>query len=170
MVEVVASGKFLRLVKRGKWEFVERVGATGVVAIVAVTSEHRIVLTEQQRPPVQRAVIDLPAGLSGDEPGSAEEGLRTAAERELEEEVGYRATAWAELGEGPPSPGLTSEVVTFFRARGLSKVSQGGGIAGERITVHEVPIENLRPWLEEAKAKGAMIDLKIYAGLFLANL
>ena len=63
--------------------------ATGVVAIVAVTPACELILTEQFRRSVNRRVIDLPAGLSGDGPESEE--LVTAARRELIEETGYEA-------------------------------------------------------------------------------
>ncbi len=170
MDEVIAAGKHLRLKKRDGWEFVERIGATGVVAVVAITDDRRIVLTEQFRSPVQGNVIDLPAGLSGDTPGAEDEALRRAAERELEEEAGYRAGVWADLGAGPPSPGMSSEIVTFFRAEKLVKVSAGGGVGEhERITVHEIPIANLPTWLSAAKARGALIDLKIFAGMYLGT-
>ncbi len=65
-LETLYSGRFLNLVRRGKWEFVERHSATGVVGIVAVTDEGRLLLVEQFRPPLQKQVIELPAGLAGD--------------------------------------------------------------------------------------------------------
>ena len=74
-------------------------------------------------------MIDLPAGLAGDGPGTEE--LVTAARRELLEETGYDARRLTLLAHAPTSPGLTTEVVSFFRAAGLKKVAAGGGIEGE---------------------------------------
>ena len=63
---VLGEGRFLRLVDDHTWEYVERRNATGVVAIVAVTPAGELLLTEQHRPAVGTAVIDLPAGLAED--------------------------------------------------------------------------------------------------------
>ncbi len=61
---VVSEGKFLRFMKQGSWEYVSRKGVTGVVTIIAVTREKKLVLVEQYRPPVESRVIELPAGLA----------------------------------------------------------------------------------------------------------
>ena len=66
--KVLASGKYLRLLAQGHWEFAERVNATGAVVIVALTDEGRLLLVEQYRIPVGCPVIELPAGLVGDVP------------------------------------------------------------------------------------------------------
>jgi ADP-ribose pyrophosphatase len=169
-VIVIASGKHLRLVKRGSWEFAERPGVSGVVAIVAVRDDGRLVLTEQHRPPVEKRVIDLVAGLAGDIEGQRLEPLESAAEREMLEEIGYRASSLTLLASGPPSPGMSTEVVTFYLARGLVKVAPGGGEGThEAITVHEIELSNIDAWLAEKERGGAMIDLKVYAGLYLAS-
>ncbi len=120
---ILGGGRFLRLVRADGWEFVERVRATGVVAIVAVTADGELILTEQFRASVKGPVIDLPAGLAGDGPGTEE--LVTAARRELMEETGYDARRLSLLAHAPTSPGLTTEVVSFFRATGLKKVARG---------------------------------------------
>lgn len=166
---VIAQGKYIRLVDVDGWEFAERCNARGVVAVVAITPDRRIVLTEQLRRAVGVRVIDLPAGLAGDTPGDENEALAIAAKRELVEEVGYDADAMVELATTPPSPGLTSELVTFFRADGLRKVSAGGGVEGEGIVVHEVPLAELDRFLDEQKKRGALIDVKLFAGLHLAK-
>ena len=167
--QVLGSGRHLRLVSRAGWEFVERIGATGVVAILAVTDEDRIVLTEQFRPAVNAFVVDLPAGLAGDVAGAEAEALVEAAARELEEETGYRADRFQVLAVGPSSAGLTSEMITFFEATGLEKVGEGGGDASEQIEVQEVPLQEVRGWLRERSEAGRLIDPKIYAALYLSG-
>ena len=67
---------------------------------------------------------------------------------------------------GPPSPGLCTEVLTFFRATGLQRASEGGGVDGENIRVHEVPLDGIDDWLEEMARQGALVDPKVYTGLY----
>ena len=90
-LKVLAEGRHLRLVSRGRWEYVERPKVTGIVIIVAVTRENNVVLVEQNRPPVGGRVIELPAGLAGDIAGSESEAMEEAARRELLEETGVVA-------------------------------------------------------------------------------
>jgi ADP-ribose pyrophosphatase len=163
---VLGAGRFLRLVHAGGWEFVERVRATGVVAIVAVTADSELILTEQFRPAVAGPVIDLPAGLAGDGPGSEE--LVTAARRELIEETGYDARRFTLLAQAPTSPGLTNEVASFFRAIGLKKVGSGGGVDGEQILIRAVKLDRADAWLRRRSRAGTYIDCKVYAGLHFA--
>jgi ADP-ribose pyrophosphatase len=165
-LEILHAGHHLSLVSRGHWEFVTRHGATGVVAIVAVTEDAKLVLVEQTRPPLGQKVIELPAGLSGDIVGEEAESLVTAARRELLEETGYEAQDAKLLTEGPSSAGLTNEMISFFLMSRLRKVAAGGGDASEDIVVHEVPLAALPEWLEERRHSGWAIDPKIYVGLF----
>jgi ADP-ribose pyrophosphatase len=166
-IEVMAAGKYLRLVKRGHWEYADRHTCTGAVAIVAVTENRRLLLVEQYRIPLGKNVLELPAGLAGDAPGEQHEELAVAARRELAEETGYEAGEMQWLVAGPSSAGLTSEVVDFFLATGLKRVGAGGGDHQEDIVVHEVPLQNVRQWLAERAAAGMLIDPKVYAGLFM---
>jgi ADP-ribose pyrophosphatase len=108
----------------------------------------------------------LPAGIVGDEPGGSSESLSDAARRELLEETGYTADHIETLTSGPASSGLTSEVVTLLRASGLKRVSAGGGVAHENITVHEVPLSQVHGWLAARANEGLLIEPKIYAGLY----
>jgi ADP-ribose pyrophosphatase len=166
---IVWQGRHLQVATRGRWEFADRVGVTGIVGIVAVTDEGRLVLTEQYRPPVDRCVIELPAGLVGDVAGQEGEDLEAAARRELLEETGYEAARMDRLCQGAASAGITSEVITIFLATGLRKVARGGGDATEKIAVHEVPVADLFPWLHEQEAKGTLVDLKVYAASVFAG-
>ncbi len=165
----MAAGKWLRLVHRGGWEYVERTRASGVVAIVAVTPAREIVLVEQVRPAVGKSVIELPAGLAGDAAEFAGEDFETAARRELEEETGYQAAEWRYLMAGYGSAGLANEQLDFFLATGLEKVAEGGGDQHEAITVHTIPLEQADTWLQQRLAEGAGLDCKVYAGLYFAQ-
>ena len=160
------KGRFLAMFERGGWEYVDRVGASGVVVILAVTDANELVLVEQHRVPVGASVIELPAGLAGDLPDARDEDFREAARRELLEETGYEAENIEFLCEGPPSAGLTSEIQTLLRATGIRKTGPGGGDESEDITVHTIALDQLDNWLSGAMQRGCLVDPKIYAGLY----
>lgn len=166
---ILATGRHLRLMSENGWEYAERTNASGVVVIVAVTDDGKLLLIEQFRPPVGRHVVDCPAGLAGDIPGQAQEDLAEAAHRELVEETGYEAREMTYLGEGPSSAGMTSEILTFFRASGLRKVGDGGGDSDEKIKVHEIPLTQFAAWCRRMDGPKRYIDTKIFAGLYLAG-
>ena len=163
------TGKFLALIKEGHWEYVDRTNATGAALILAVTNEQNILLVEQFRIPVHARTIELPAGIIGDEPGNSQETQAEAARRELLEETGYTAGHIEALTTGPACSGITTERVTLFRATELQRTGQGGGVAHEDITVHEVPLKEITTWLEAKAKAGILIDPKVYAGLFFTT-
>ncbi|HEX2657807.1 MAG TPA: NUDIX hydrolase [Polyangia bacterium] len=167
--KILGRGRYVELVEENGWEFVRRHASTGVVVILAVTSEGGLVLVEQPRRPIHGYSIELPAGLVGDVAGSEDESLQIAAERELEEETGYRATRWTKLLEAPSTAGLSSEIITIFRASGLEKVGDGGGDASEEITVHVIPIGEVPAFLAGKLAAGVAVDPKVFAGLYFLD-
>ena len=166
---LLARGKHLDFLSVNGWEYVTRTGIDGIVLIVPVTDEGALVLVEQRRPPVDRPVIELPAGLSGDEEGGKGEPLEETARRELLEETGFAAATMEKLVEWPPSPGVTDEIVTFFLARGLVKRHAGGGVGGEEIIVHEVPLASAEEWLASRMRGGDFVDVKVWAGIYFAR-
>lgn len=166
-IEGLHEGRHLRLVRRGTWEFVQRRHGGEVVAIAALTAAGALLLVEQRRVPVGASVIELPAGLVGDDAGHEGEPLEEAARRELEEETGYAVDRLERGCRGPTSAGLAEEIVTLFVGRGARRVGAGGGVAGEDITVHEVPLAEAQAWLAARQAGGMLVDPKVYAGLWL---
>lgn len=161
-------GRFLGLKEVDGWEYAFRTNASGVVVMVPVTDEGELVLVEQYRKPVANRVIELPAGLVGDK-GDSGEGFKAAAQRELLEETGYRASSLEELLTSPSTAGMASEIITIYFAHGLQRTGPGGGDASEDITVHHVLIEDAPAWLQARQAEGIMVDHKVYAGLFWAG-
>ncbi|MDT0635284.1 NUDIX hydrolase [Spectribacter hydrogenoxidans] len=165
-VEILAEGRFLRLSRRGKWEYVSRVNAAGAVHILAVTPDDELLMVDQYRVPMGGRVLELPAGLVGDADGGTDDTPETAAARELLEETGYRPGRVEHLYDGPSSPGMASELVTMVRAFDLERVGEGGGVGGEDIRVLHVPLAGVRHWLAEQVAAGRSVDHKVYAALF----
>lgn len=168
-IKELYTGDFLRLRRIAHWEFISRRHATGAASIIAITNAEEIVLVEQYRYPLQQSVLEMPAGVIGDEPEFAGESLQECANRELVEETGYRATDMQFILTGPSSPGLTSERSNLLLASGLERVGEGGGVDGENITVHVVPLRQVEQWLWDQQANGLLIDPKIFAGLYFVR-
>lgn len=166
---LLAEGRFLRLVARGRWEWAERTNVTGAVVVVAVTPDRELVLVEQYRIPLGCRVIELPAGLAGDEAGSESEAFADAARRELLEETGFSAEKMQFLAEGPSSAGMTTEEYSLFLAKDAKRVGPGGGDANEDIQVHVVPIAQIEPWLDARRQAGVKVDPRVYTGLYFAD-
>lgn len=152
------EGRFLAAKTRGKWEYVSRTRGIGAAVILAFDAGH-VLLVEQYRVPLGRNCLELPAGLVGDE--EAGEEATTAAIRELEEETGYRASRVTDLGRFASSPGMTSEDFALLRAEGLRRTGDGGGVAGEDIIVHRVPVEDVHLFVKAKRAEGCAIDVKL---------
>ena len=165
----MAEGRHLRFVRRNGWEYVERRNISGIVVIIGTTVRGGLVLVSQWREPVNARVVEWPAGLAGDRPGQAAEDLAAAARRELLEETGFAAGSMEPILTGPPSPGISDEVVTFFRARGLERTGPGGGESGEKVRAHAVPLSGLFDWLDMVRAKGMLVDPKVYAGAYFVR-
>ncbi|WP_156679191.1 NUDIX hydrolase [Sphingomonas profundi] len=156
--ETMWQGRFIAARRKGRWEYVGRTRGIEAAVIVAVDNDH-ILLVEQYRVPLGRRCLELPAGLVGDE--DAGEALESAAARELEEETGYRPAAVRAAGKFASSPGMVSESFTLVVASGLTKVGDGGGVAGEDILVHRVPLAEIAGFIEAKRAEGLAMDVKL---------
>lgn len=165
--EVMWSGKWITALRRGKWEYVSR--ARGIHAAVIlpidknpIEGDH-VILVEQYRVPVGGRVLELPAGLVGDDDGADDEHALDAAKRELVEETGYAAATWQDCGVFLSSPGLTGESFTLLKATGLTRVGPGGGTDAEDIVVHRLPLNDLAPHIAAFRAAGVAIDVRLLA-------
>lgn len=167
--EIMWSGKFITVKRQGRWEYVSRSSGIRAAVIIAIDESGDdgpyLVLVEQMRVPLGKTCLELPAGLVGDHQENRGERAADAAIRELEEETGYRASSMTDLGEYCSSPGLVSESFTLFRARGLSRVHEGGGDEGENIIVHRAPLNGIHSYIAEKRAQGMAIDVKLLIAL-----
>jgi 8-oxo-dGDP phosphatase len=125
----------------------------GAVAVLAIDDSEQVLMVRQYRHPVGHLLWELPAGLR-DVDGEAP---LTTARRELLEETGYRASDWRTLVDFFTSPGMSSERVRIFLARGLSEVP-----AGQR---------HFAPRHEEASMRVAWVPLEVaVAGIYAGHL
>ena len=156
--ETVWAGKYISVLKRGRWEYVSRTGSTNAVVVLA---EHdgKIILVEQYRVPAGGRCLELPAGLVGDEDENAT--LEETAVKELEEEAGYTAERIEILGDFHSSPGMVAESFTLVRAHGVRKVGEGGGNEDEEIDVHLVAREDIPAFIEQRRNAGVAVDVKL---------
>jgi len=168
--KTVWEGKFLRsliLTYRDKsgnlrnWEAVERVGCSGIVAVVPVTKKHEFLLIRQFRPVVNNFVVEFPAGLN-----DKNENLIDAARRELIEETGYDSDELIFLCEGPISSGISTEILSVFLAKDVSLASeelkkQYPADESERIEVIKTPVSEIYRTLQGLRDKGDLIDMKV---------
>jgi ADP-ribose pyrophosphatase len=156
--EIAWEGRFIVAKRRGKWEYVSRTRGISAAVILAV-HDGEAILVEQYRVPLGRFCLELPAGLVGDDVEG--EAAEIAAIRELEEETGYRAEHMIDLGRYHASPGMSSEGFTLLRAVGLERVGEGGGVEGEDIIVHHVPVGEVSEFVAAKRAEGCAIDVKL---------
>ncbi len=163
--EIRWQGDFIAAKTRGRWEYVSRTRGIGAAVILALDEarqgERDVLLVEQYRVPLGSYCLELPAGLVGDDEGADGELALEAAQRELEEETGYRAEHWENLGQFHSSPGMVSESFTLLKATGLTKVGEGGGTHGEDIIVHRVPLAEIAQVIGENRERGTAIDVKL---------
>lgn len=160
--EVMWEGRFITAKRRGRWEYVGRARGIHAAVILAIDEDaegRHVLLVDQFRVPLGRRCIELPAGLVGDHDEGEESML--AATRELEEETGYRPGRMESLGEFYSSPGMVSESFTLFRAHDLTKTGEGGGVDGEDIRVHRIPLARLQDQIAAWRSRGYAMDVKL---------
>ena len=157
-VEVMWEGKFVRALRRGKWEYASRARDIRAVVILA-EHEGKVILVEQPRVAPDCRCIEIPAGLVGDQDPNAT--IESTAIKELEEETGFTADRVERLGDFYSSPGMLSEGFTLVRAHGVTKVGEGGGDEHEDIRVHLVARAEVPNFIEQKRAEGFGVDAKL---------
>ncbi|MFS0643913.1 NUDIX domain-containing protein [Siminovitchia sp. 179-K 8D1 HS] len=109
----------------------------GAVAIIAVTKDGKIVMVEQYRKALERSLVEIPAGKL--EPG---EDPAVTAERELEEETGYRTKHMEYITSFYTSPGFADEIIHLYYAEQLEKVENPlDGDDDEFVELYEITLE-----------------------------
>jgi ADP-ribose pyrophosphatase len=133
---------------------------SGAVMIVPLLDDGRVVMERQFRYPVQRVMIEFPAGKL--DPG---ESVFRCAMRELQEETGYSATHWARAGQTHPVISYSTEFIDIWFAKGLT-LGPRQLDDGEFLDVFATHPEQLMSWC----ADGTVTDAKtLVAALWLQN-
>jgi 8-oxo-dGDP phosphatase len=123
----------------------------GAVVILAVDDDERVLCLRQYRHPARMRMFELPAGLldvEGEEP-------QATAARELHEEAGLEATDWTPLVSAYSSPGISSERIHYFLARGLGAVDRGDFVPAHE----EADMEAV--WVPYAELLAACLDGRV---------
>ncbi|MBY0404020.1 MAG: NUDIX domain-containing protein [Cyanobacteria bacterium] len=160
------------------WGFAHRERGKGAVHTLTVmnkpdTGEENILLIIQKRPPFGgKSIIELPAGLVGDE--NPNETAKTAGPKEVREELGFEAKATGSLASNAfaTSPGMTTEQKWFswVQADGIAKepnhdASEKASIQGSMM----VPVSTFsdygkfKQWLLQQEQNGMIVGLDVIA-------
>lgn len=147
-IELIDGNKSVRIV-------VEHPG--GVVIVVQKTAD-TILMVNQYRYPIKKSSLELPAGRleKGEEP-------LFAAQRELEEETGFRAKTWRSLGFINTTPGFCDEKLYLYHATDLEFVGEHPD-ADEIIEAQEYKIDDIFKMIKD----GEINDSKTICGLMRA--
>ena len=142
-------------------EYVVHPGAVMIVPLLqSPDGALRLVLERQYRYPVQRTIIEFPAGKldAGEQP-------LACAQRELLEETGYSAREWARAGVLHPVVSYSTEFIEIWFARGLS-AGERQLDAGEFLEMFTATPQELQQWCRD----GQVTDAKtLIAALWLQN-
>ena len=110
----------------------------GAVCVIPVTEDGRVIVERQYRYPVDRVILEIPAGKLD----APDEDRLSAIQRELREETGYIADSWQVLGDFHPAPAYSDEYITMYMARGLHQGARHLD-EDEFLDVYSVPLEEL---------------------------
>lgn len=132
----------------------------GAVAVIAITKENKIVLVEQYRKPLEKSLVEIPAGKL--EPG---ENPMIAAIRELEEETGYTTNNLSFITSFYTSPGFADELLHLYITDDIVKVDQPRALDDDEfVEVLELTLDEAKQYVEEERIH----DVKTaYAVLYL---
>lgn len=174
MVEskTIFEGKIVRLtldqaeLPNGSLAAREVVYHPGGVAVLALDEDNQVTLVWQYRYPIQKLLLELPAGKLDH---GAEEDRLLGAQRELSEETGLEASEWTYLGYLLASPGFCDEALHMYLARGLTASAQHPD-EDEFLDVVKMPFQQLVEQvmdgtITDAKTVATTLKVKVLLGL-----
>ena len=139
------------LLPNGKTSTRELIKHPGAVAIIMVTDDEKIVLVEQYRKPMEKPLVEIPAGKldEGEEP-------LACAVREMEEETGYECESMEKLISLYTSPGFADEIIHIYVAKGLKKKENAKGLdEDEFVDLMEVSLEEALELIKQERIQDA---------------
>ncbi|WAA10498.1 NUDIX hydrolase [Fervidibacillus albus] len=150
--QTIFDGKIISLhvdeveLPNGKTSTREIVKHPGAVAVILITKEDKMVLVEQYRKPLERALFEIPAGKmeKGESP-------KTTAKRELEEETGYTCETLTPIASFYTSPGFSDELIHLFKAENIIKAKEAKTDEDEFLRLHEVTLDQALTLIDEQK-------------------
>lgn len=145
------QGDKWRLVRRGRQASIDHPGAVVLVPLLG----DDVLLISQYRVPLQQTILELPAGTRG-----WDENWLDCAQRELQEETGYRARRLVSLGKLWPAPGLSNELMHLFLALDLV-VDPLPQDEDEQIELIPTPLPQVQSMLQA----GVIFDAKTVVGV-----
>ncbi len=163
--ETIYEGKVLTLkkdkveIKDGKTSYREIVKHRGAVALLPITEEGKVILVEQYRKPIEKVLLEIPAGKM--EEGEAP--IITAA-RELQEETGYSAKNIDLITKMYPAVGYSDEAIYIYLATGLTS-GETNFDEGEDIDIVEMELDKA----VEMVMSGEIEDGKTIIALMMAK-
>lgn len=144
-----------------KRELIKHAGAVGVIPI---TKDNKIVFVEQYRKPLEKSLVEIPAGKleDGEDP-------EVTAMRELEEETGYTVTEpMGFVASFYTSPGFADEMMHLYLAENLVLMKNpADGDADEFIELIELTLEEAKQYVKNKRIHDAKTN---YAVLYLETL
>lgn len=132
----------------------------GGAVVVPITDDGKIILVKQFRYPLQKTLIELPAGKldNGEDP-------LVCASRELEEETGYKAKEIKKLGEIFTAPGYCTEILHIYSAKGLTPGNHNREEGEQGMEIFEFTIEEIVDMIKSGEIK----DAKTIVGIYYLN-
>jgi ADP-ribose pyrophosphatase len=164
--ETIFRGKVVHLqvdevrLPNGKTSKREIVKHPGAVAVIPVTKDNKIVFVEQYRKPLEKSLIEIPAGKL--EPG---ENPITCAIRELEEETGYTTNELSFVTSFYTAPGFSDELMYIYITDELEKLDvPKDADEDEFVDVIELTLDEAKQYVLEERIHDAKTN---YAILYL---
>ncbi|CDQ39737.1 MULTISPECIES: NUDIX hydrolase [Virgibacillus] len=164
--QVIYNGKVVHLqvddvlLPDGKTAKREIVNHPGAVAVIPITADNKIIFVEQYRKPLEKSLLEIPAGKL--EPGEDPE---VTAIRELEEETGYTTNELSFVTSFYTSPGFANEIMYIYISDQLEVVDQPlAGDEDEFIKIHALTLEEAKKYVEAERIHDAKTN---YAILYL---
>lgn len=160
--EEIFDGQVLHVFKdtielpNGKPATREVIRHVGAVGIVPMTDDGKVIIERQFRYPVDAVITEIPAGKLD----SKKEDRLMAAKRELQEETGYTADEWLEIGTYHPAAAYCDEMITLYLAKGLHKGQQNLD-EDEFLNVEAVPLEKLVEEIVQGKISDGKTQVAI---------